>query len=624
MNQINKQILSRYTSIISNPIFISFLVAAIFSIRFIECLPFSNDTRVFNEETAPTTISYLIYAKEDFSFPIGEIRNIGFPFSDGNVGNVGAMPLFAIAFKALGKLLPYFQTFDYFVFIEIFSSFFTAYFALKIFTMLGIGNINFRLLGALLLGTSFIMLIRSNTHQPFCVVMFPLFMAWIYSMLVALQKNNITNRETLFIATIFPITTLIDNYTFVGIVLGTSAIGLIEFYEAYFGGLASSWQRFFRILFVLIIGILLSIFSLYIIGMYPLPTSVGTFTSYDFGMGGRYHVADLFSPIIPIGENHLLSSSLSLFSRSNYFPTISIANGHYLGLSYIGTSSILLWSFIIISALFFYKNTIPYGGYSYRRQFKLCSAWKKIGIATIFVFIFSLGYELHIFGKAFPNFNLMPAAWLSDRFPILYNIRATNRLATLFSLFITIQGIRLIYEYYISNKRSIKKKIFSEYYKNIIHIFLVFIVIIHLFEILPLLRPVPSQASHPIADTFSDDGIRKLKALGKEHDVVLIIPSVNEVNYDVKWGKEAYALTYYLGLPSNLALLARISTQNINKRQYDLNRVKNGEWDSLINEYGKVMFAMPNSMAHEYDSKIIEKFHKIKVGPVTLWSKEEY
>ena len=134
--------------------------------------------------------------KEDFSFPIGEIRNIGFPFSDGNVGNVGAIPLFAIAFKALGKLLPYFQTFDYFVFIEIFSSFFTAYFALKIFTMLGIGNINFRLLGALLLGTSFIMLIRSNTHQPFCVVMFPLFMAWIYSMLVALQKNNITNRET--------------------------------------------------------------------------------------------------------------------------------------------------------------------------------------------------------------------------------------------------------------------------------------------------------------------------------------------------------------------------------------------------------------------------------------------
>ena len=97
--------------------------------------------------------------------------------------------------------------------------------------------------------------------------------------------------------------------------------------------------------------------------MYPLPTSVGKFTSYDFAMGGRYHVADLFSPIIPIGENHLLSSSLSLFSRSNYFPTINIANGHYLGLSYIGTSSILLWSFIIISALFSYKNTITYGGY---------------------------------------------------------------------------------------------------------------------------------------------------------------------------------------------------------------------------------------------------------------------
>jgi len=148
MKQAYKQLLPLLVSAINNPIFIAILIAAIFSIRFIECLPFSNDTRVFNEETAPTTISYLIYAKEDFSFPIGGIKNIGFPFSDGNVGNVGAIPLFAIAFKALGKLLPYFQTFDYFVFIEIFSSFFTAYFALKIFTMLGIGNINFRELHA--------------------------------------------------------------------------------------------------------------------------------------------------------------------------------------------------------------------------------------------------------------------------------------------------------------------------------------------------------------------------------------------------------------------------------------------------------------------------------------------
>jgi hypothetical protein len=44
----------------------------------------------------------------------------------------------------------------------------------------------------------------------------------------------------------------------------------------------------------------------------------------------------------------------------------------------------------------------------------LYSPWKKVGIASLCVFIFSLGYELHILGHAFPNFSGMPAAWMLD------------------------------------------------------------------------------------------------------------------------------------------------------------------------------------------------------------------
>ncbi|MDO8263099.1 MAG: hypothetical protein Q7T21_07720, partial [Gallionella sp.] len=286
----------------TGPVTIAAGVAVLFSIRFLYCLPFSGFTRAFNYETVTTLASFLIFAQEPWSFPVGVIKGLAFPFADANIGNVGALPLFALSFKALGSLSSSFLTQDYFILVEILSCFLTALFAGKILGSIGVSSKALRALGALLTGTSFLLLTRSEWHQPFCVASFPLFMAWIYAMILVLRRGSWSLREDVAVVLIFPLAALVDNYSLFGMLLGTSALLMIELYEAILGGLRSSWNRVFRIFFFCIAGSMLSLLALYAIGMYPLPAVPNTFTSYDFGMGGRYHVADLFAPLIPFAK----------------------------------------------------------------------------------------------------------------------------------------------------------------------------------------------------------------------------------------------------------------------------------------------------------------------------------
>ncbi len=598
------------------------LVTAIFAIQFLYCLPFLGNTRVFNPETVGTLISYFIYAGEPFSFPLGEIKSITFPFVDGNVGNVGALPLFAITFKALGKVLSYFQKFDYFIFVEILSSFLTAYFSMKILLMLGVRHVGFRILGALLVGTSLIMLIRSASLQPFCVVQFPLFTIWMYLMLLVLQGKDVFYRKDLLVMFIFPITALIDNYTLVGIILGTSVLVVFEFYESYFGGLASSWSRFNRIFWILIAGICLSILSLYIIGMYPLPSMASFFTSYDVGAGGRYHVADLFSLFIPVGDNYSGLPVSSLLGKFHFLPnTNQLGKGQHEGVAYIGTAIIFIWFFLIINFLYSCKISLLKYRKKKEYQFRLHSSWMKLGIASIVVFLFSFGYELHVLGMPMSNFPLMPAAWLSDRIPALYNIRAPGRLAILLSLFIILEGIRSFHKWYDNYKSELGKQPSTKWFSRSVHLSLVFFAIIHLVEISSLLKPVAVQASHPIGGVYSEEDIKELRRLGDSYDVVLIAPTVK--SFDVEWMTEAYALAYYLELPSNLYLIARTIPQHDNKIAKDLFRIENGEWDSLINEYGNILFAMPYYLAEQLRSKMENRFSEVRIGPVSLWTQKK-
>ena len=495
-------------AVLRHPVALALAVTILFSVRFIDALPFSGFSKTFNQETIATFASFLMFAQEPWSFPIGNIQGLAFPFSDGNIGNVGALPLFAMLFKALGKVFPYFQTFDYFVLVDVLSCFLTAYFAQKIIVAHGVRQFSLIFLSALLTGASFLVFTRSAWTQPFCIVAFPIFTAWIYTMTLSMKRGNWQPLQDIAILSIFPIAALLDNYSLFAILLGTSVLLARETYEASFGGRPTSWNRSLRLLLLCVFGSALSVLALYVIGMFPLPSIPPTFTSYDFGMGGRYHVADLFSVWLPAANGtKAYFSEPSLLGRLDFpISTKLLAAGQYEGVAYIGTSAFLIWSLLVVIWLVSackkrMESTVQ--TVSIKSRLTLYSPWKKVGLATVCVFIFSLGYELHILGRTFPSFSGMPAAWIADRFPAVYNIRAQGRLASMLSIFLILEGIRQLSIWFDSiTTISSWKTATSGSFSNIDNSF---------FDChprsggLPFLKSIPVQPSHPIGGWTTDE-----------------------------------------------------------------------------------------------------------------------
>ena len=591
-----------------HPINISILITALYSIHFYQVLPFSGYTRVFNYETVTTLTSYLIYAREPFSFPLGEINGLTYPFSDANIGNVGALPLFAVIFKALGKVFPQFQEFDYFVFVELLSCFVTALFAQKTLLQLGVKHIVFLVLGALLTGTSYVLLTRSAMMQTFCVVAFPLFMAWIYFALNASGRDKWHYQSDVAFLLLFPIAALLDNYTLFGVLLGTFTLLGRELFEVFFGGLKSSWNRLSRIIFYCSAGTSLSVLALYIIGMFPLPSFSFGFTSYDVGAGGRYHVADLFGPLIPVDSN----IGVSLLSKLGFpFSTANLQPGQYEGLAYVGTATLFL---LLVGWLWkFIKQTPSVDRFrDSSHRLHIYSPWAKVAIAVIVVFIYSLGYELIILGHSFPNFAGMPAAWISDRVTSLYNLRAPGRLASLLSFFIILSGMSIFYKVAIHSASTRLSKF------GFIGVFL--ISLIHIVEIAPLLKPVSAQALHPIGGVVSFEDVETLRLIGSKHEAVFVAPSVRAAG---AWTIEAYGLVYYLGVKSNLHYIARTNPENTVILNRDVQRILTGQWDSIIADYGNVLIAIPISVSDGLRIHSQDKYTEIQIGGISLWSKKE-
>lgn len=608
---------------LTGPITIAAGVAILFSIRFLYCLPFSGFTRGFNYETVTTLVSFLIFAQEPWSFPLGVIKGLAFPFADANIGNVGALPLFALSFKALGSLSSSFLIQDYFILVEILSCFLTAFVAQKTLASIGAPEKALRALGALLTGTSFLLLTRSELLQPFCVASFPLFMAWIYAMLLALRRGSWSLREDVVAVLIFPLAALVDNYALFGMLLGTSALLMFEFCEAILGGLRSSWNRVFRIFFFCIAGSMLSLLALYAIGMYPLPAVPNTFTSYDFGMGGRYHVADLFAPLIPFAKQAGTFPESSLAAKLHFpFDTGQLGPGQYEGIAYVGTPVLLVlmataiaWAGSLLQKMLVGKtNAVTTPG-----RFIVSTPWKKVGLASLGVFFFSMGYELVILGEAFPGFSGMPAAWIADRFPAVYNFRAPGRLASLLSLFLILESVRRLS---LWNNRMVSRSpdLISRDIMPIVHAVILGLAAIHLTEIAPYLRPVTSQPVHPINGAYSASDIERLRQLGKAHEVVLISPAVQAAGVD--WTSQAFALAYYSGLRSNLYYLARTIPDHQAKITVDLNRVANGDWEPFLAEYGNnTLFAIPSIQADKLRSRMNDRFEETVIGPISVWAK---
>lgn len=607
---------------IYSPYVAACLVTCIFSLHYLNCLPFSGYTRIFNYETVATLSSYLIYAQEPWTFPLGKIKSLTFPFEDANVGNVGALPLFAISFKALGTVFGYFKTFDYFVLVDILSCFATALFSQKILLKLGVSRFWLRALAALLTGSSLLLINRSIWLQPFCIVAGPIFLMWMYAMICFFEQKNINWLKDVRYAMIFPFAVLLDGYSFFGIILGTGILLIREFYESYFGGARSSWTRFIRLLSLCFLGVTLSYLSLYAIGMYPMPQFPQNFTSYDFGMGGRYHVADLFSPVLPQG-NSLFGVTPWILGFATYFPitTDILSDGQYEGIAYFGTPVLIIGLIYII----FYVIKIASNHSSDikdRDKLTLLSPWAKIAIGVTGVFLFSLGYQLHILGHPFPSFNLMPAAWIADRIPSLYNVRAPGRLASLFSFFLILELFRRISIWLDAPSNSSGSKISCFRPTNWqLNLAILFLAVIHLAEISPFLTPTKAQPLFPIGGVFGEKETFEIKRISAEHKLLMMAPSVRAA--DVQWETEAYSFAYISKLKSNLYYLARTDPKHDQRIARDLQLIEKGNWKVLQDEYQeKMLIVIPIKMANKLRRQVDNDYEEVVIGPVSVWSKK--
>ena len=601
---------------------ISLGVTFIFALHYLKCLPFSGYTRLFNYETVTTLTSYFIYAQEDWSFPLGTIKSLTFPFEDANVGNVGALPLFAIGFKAMGSIFSYFKTFDYVVLVDLLSCFGTALFSQKILLNLGVRRFGLRALAALLTGSSFLLINRSIWLQPFCIVAGPIFLMWMYVTICFFQRKGFNWLNDLQYAMIFPFAVLLDGYSFFGIIFGTGILLIREFYESYFGGAKSSWTRFIRLLSLCTLGVALSYLSLYLIGMYPLPQFPQNFTSYDFGMGGRYHVADLFSPFLPQG-NRLFGVIPWVLGFVTYFPltTDILSDGQYEGIAYVGTPVLIICLIYLICCVA--KLTSNHAqGIRNRYKLTLLSSWTKIAIGVAGVFSFSLGYELHILGHPFPSFNLMPAAWIADRIPSLFNVRAPGRLASLFSFFLILELFRRISVWLDTRSTVLGSKIshFRPTNKQL-NVAILFLALIHLAEISPFLVPVKAQQLFPLGGVFNEKEIANIKRISADYDLVLLAPSVRAA--DVKWETEAFSFAYASTLRSNLYYLARTDPKHDQRISRDLLFIESGKWSLLQDEYReRMLIVIPINMANKLRSQVDKDFKETIIGPVSVWSKK--
>jgi hypothetical protein len=604
-------------ALLTRPATIALAITAIYSIRFLNCLPFSGYTRLFNYETITTLTSYLLYVQEPFSFPLGAIQRLTFPFEDANVGNVGALPLFAISFKAAGAIIPYFRNFDYFVLIELLFIFLTAYFSQLILIQLDVRSLAWRALAGLLTATSLLILIRSAWLQAFCVVSFPLFTGWMYGMLLTLRREQWRPGQDLLILLLFPAAALTDNYTLWGLLLGTAILTIREAFEAFFSELPAARNRFTRLCFYCTGGAAASLAALYLIGMYPLPPVSNIFTSYDFGMGGRYHVADLLAPFIPVANQVSGFVEPSLPGRLGFpITTDLLGPGQYEGVGYVGTPVLLVWIVIGIAAVVSYVTRLRARALPRPMVVALYSPWKKIFIAAFCVFVFSLGYELHILGRPFPNFAGMPAAWIADRVPSLYNFRAPGRLAALLSLFLILEAVRRLS---VWQQQSITVQGNGSQPRILWGAAIGLIALVHLAEVAPLLRPLKAQPLHPLGGIYTQQEIGTLKRLARGREAVLIAPSVLAV--DATWTTVAFSTAYHMGIKSNLFYVARAVQSHADLLAVDLGRILAGDWDSMIKDYGNVLFAIPATDAARLRDRMSDRYNETVIGPISVWTK---
>lgn len=610
------------------------LVAAVFSWRWFNCLPFSGYMPSgANHEWIGFYGRYLIFAQESIDYPLGIIKGLSFPYVD--VANIlrGPIPLFAIPIKILSKIYPPSAEFYYFILVELLSVFFSALFAWGLAREFNVRSFWTKLLAASLCGLLVSMLYRSSIYfgNTVLVMHTPLYLGCAY-FYVRLYKYR-EWKSGLLLVCMFLCASLIDYYIFTGMAIGIACCMAIHLLEMLLR--RDERKRIFRqtipVIVAFMVGVLASIMIQGSLGntrnLDKVDKSLimaNRYTNawgYGGGYGGGFHVADVLSIIIPPvdGENNTPSPNHlgpTAYLAHLGFPvtTADLQDGQYEGFAYAGTIPIVLWVAVFIVGMIAFLK--PHRMILTRLRLQMIAKFRStrdndllvraLGISCVALYFISWGYIIHIGGHRIYNI-LTPSFIMTSLVPQFMYSRSLGRYALPLSIFVILTAVTLF-------ERHVGVHLYGAGRRGRIAfmILVLSLVAAHVYEVSGYLRQAEVTKGNEIANTFSDADATTIKETVRGKVAIMIVPAFVG---NMKWTKISYSLAFHGKIPISGATIGPPGESAKDLLQYarDVDDISAGKLREIVKRYGNICVACPYDVAKKIiaNSDLPLKAHRL-------------
>lgn len=616
-------------SIIRTPILAALLATAIFSTRWLNCLPFSGYSPALdNVDTLGFIGRYLIFAQEPFQFPFGSIHGLSFPFESAHISR-GAIPLFALAFKAAGRIYSPFLEFNYLVFAELLAVFVTALFTCRFLELLRVRAFSALLLGACFVALSPALLFRSSSYygETFVVLNFPLLLMTAY-LFVRLFVCPETWKYRLAFGSVFPIMALVDLYLlFAAVVLVGVGVFAVSAFSLSDSG--CTLRRQIRVMFAsLVTGCALSLAILWLLGNqsnFEVPPRTAVFLDrestgwgYGGGFGGGFHVADVFSVIaanptvIPEAHAH---PPRSIVDRLDIpFLNARLQSGQYEGFAFIGSIPVLLLLLGACGWVWQAGKNFEAAGSTRSALTEKLRIWLRepehlalaaIALGCFSLYVFSWGYIVHVFGHRL-NGILTPSTILAFIYPKFMYARSLGRMAIAFSMLISVAALLLFFRFAAASWLA------GSVRSRVLPVVSVALIAAHIVDVADYLKqPQHVVPGNEIAHTFSDEDVLTLKNVASSKAAVMLVP---ELLHSISWNRIGFSIAYHTRIPISGATLG-FGERRSEIAQYaeDIRSIMGGNIGIVVSRYGPVVLAAPQSYASDIIARSDVTLEKIEL-----------
>lgn len=598
------------------------LVMALLAFRWRGCLPFSGFMPLMEDQDNLGFWSrYLIYVREPFAFPLGEIQGLSFPF----VSNIsrGSIPLVALVMKVCAKVYAPLAECYYFVGVELLSVGLSAWLSYGLLCRVRM-LASVRLLGAFLVALSPALLYRSSEcyKVTFMVAYFPVLLA--AALLYMRTYGRFRWSTSCLLAAIFPVAALIDYYLFVAVVAGGGVCCGVNVLEHLWRRTIESRNRVLRMVVITGVGVALSWGALFAMGnmqnLEPPDRSLALKDRfnrnpgepYGGGHGGGFHVADVLTFIIPPDHRSVVPETKScrpvaLLARMGFpLSTAKLQGGQYEGFAYIGTVGVFLLVGVVVATAIRMGRSVRnlFAKKTERRPPRLARNWAclALGLSALLLFILSLGYVVHVGGIRYDKIHTL-ALWLAQKWPTFMFARSLGRLAIPLALWLPIILVmfmgRRLYSFALHHGTRGRMAV---------HGLAFLLMMAHVADIHGYLVPPPVIAGNDMAQVFSPSDRQTIREVTTGRKAIILVPAMTTT---FEWNKTCYALAYEGGIPvSGATVVFGEKQKELMQYARDIECVKEGKIGEIVTRYGEIIIAAPEDMVERIVEKSVIEFKR--------------